>query len=85
MAENLPINDRLKRTILKALDLEGHDIRENTRADEVPGWDSLNHVRVILAVEKEFNVRLKGVEILRLKSVGELQKLVDLKSGTGGS
>ena len=79
------ISERLKKAILKALHLKDFDLKTETLAAEVPGWDSLNHVRVILAVEKEFNVRLKGVEILRLKSVGELQKLVDLKSGTGGS
>ena len=73
------ISERLKKTILKALRLSDHDIREETRADEIPGWDSLNHVQVILAVEKEYKIHFQGIEVLRLKNVGELQKLVDAK------
>ena len=46
---------------------------------QVPGWDSLNHVNVILAVEKHYNIRFKNIEILRLKNIGDLQRLVDSK------
>ena len=73
------ISERLKRTVLRALDLEDFNLREETLAHEVPGWDSLNHVRVILAVEKEYSIHLKGLEVLRLKNVGELQSLIDSK------
>ncbi len=73
------ISERLKQTILKELKLDDYDIRPEMRADEVPGWDSLSHINVILAVEKEYGVRFKGVEVLRLKNIGDLQKLVDSK------
>lgn len=74
------ISERLKKTILKVLRLEDYEINHDTRADEVPGWDSLNHINVILAVEKEYMVRFKNVEILKLKNIGDLQKLVDSKT-----
>ncbi|MFO7445103.1 MAG: acyl carrier protein [Ignavibacteriaceae bacterium] len=74
------ISDRLKKTILNELKLDDYDIRAEMRADEVPGWDSLSHINVILAVEKEYGVRFKGTEVLRLKSIGDLQKLVDSKT-----
>jgi len=48
----------------------------------VPGWDSLNHINIIIAVEKHFKVKFKSYELLRLKNVGELQKLVDLNSAS---
>jgi acyl carrier protein len=73
------ISERLKKTILKELNLEDYDMQDDMRADEVPGWDSLSHINVILAVEKEYGVRFKGTEVLRLKSIGDLQKLVDSK------
>ncbi len=73
------ISDRLKKTILNSLSLNDYDFKDDTLATEVPGWDSLNHVNVILAVEKEFNIRLKGIEVLRLKNVGELQNIIDEK------
>ena len=73
------ISDHLKKTILRTLDLDDFDLREDTVASRVPGWDSLSHVKVILAVEKAFAVRFGTRELLRLKNVGDLQALVDKK------
>ncbi|WP_337866671.1 acyl carrier protein [Ignavibacterium sp.] len=73
------ISERLKQVILKELKLDSFNFEENTTADQVPGWDSLSHLNVILAVEKEFNIRFKPYELLKLKNIGELQKLIDEK------
>ena len=73
------ISDRLKKTILNELELEDFDFVDETTANQVPNWDSLNHINVILAVEKEFKIKFKGAEILRIKNVGELQQLIDAK------
>jgi acyl carrier protein len=73
------ISDRLKQVILRELDVPDFDFEETTLASEVPGWDSLSHVRVIAAVEKEFGVRFKALEVMRLKNVGELGALLDKK------
>ena len=73
------INQDLKQIILKTLKLPEWDIQENTMATQVPGWDSLNHVNVILAVEKQFHVRFKPIEVLKLKNVGDLQRLLNAK------
>lgn len=73
------ISERLKKTILRELKIEDFEFKKDTAASDVPGWDSLNHINVILAIEKEYNIRFKNIEILRLKNVFELQTLVDSK------
>jgi acyl carrier protein len=73
------ISEELKTVILKALKIADWNITDATEAAEVPGWDSLNHVNVLLAVEKHFGIRFKNLEILRLKNVGDLQELVNSK------
>ncbi len=73
------IRNELSQTILRALKLESWDLAEETTAAQVPGWDSLSHVNVILAVERTFGVHFKNVEVLRLKNVGDLQRLLDSK------
>ncbi len=75
------ISPELKKVILSELDLDDFDLQDTTIAPEVPGWDSLNHVNIILAVEKFFNVKFKSYEVLRLKNVGDLQTLVNSKTG----
>jgi len=73
------ISDRLKATILKTLQLDDWDINEETLAYEVPGWDSLNHVAVLCAVEKAFGIRFQSSEVVNLQNIGELQMLVNEK------
>jgi len=74
------ISERLKGVILRELDLEDADLRDDTVAPDVPGWDSLSHARIITAVEREFGIVIRPMEALRLKNVGALQELVDRKS-----
>ena len=73
------IKHDLKRVILDELGLEDWQMEDETTAAEVPGWDSLSHANVILAVEKTFGVRFSNVEVLKLKSIGDLQHLLDSK------
>ena len=65
------IKNELKQVIVEALKLDGCEMQDDTTASEVPGWDSLSHVNIILAVEKRFGVRFKSLELLKLKNVGE--------------
>lgn len=71
-----PIDERLSRCILDALRLKSFPIRQSTKSYEVPGWDSLSHVTVIMAVEDAYNVRFKTSDIVALQSVGDLEHLV---------
>jgi acyl carrier protein len=73
------LSERLIKTLLRELSLEDYPLAESTVASEVPGWDSLSHVRILVAVEKEFGVRFKSLEVIRLKNLGDLQVLVDKK------
>jgi acyl carrier protein len=75
------ISDRLKKVILTQLKLDDFEFTDQTIAPQVPGWDSLAHVGIILAVEKEYGIRFKTLEVIHLKNVGELQAAVDKKVG----
>ena len=55
------------------------NINDETQAPEVPGWDSLNHANIIVAIEKDYGVRFKGLEVLKCNNVGALQNLVNSK------
>jgi len=73
------ITNELKNVILKQLNLDEFEMTDETVAPDVPGWDSLNHINIIVAVEEFFKVRFKSMEVLKLKNVGDLQRLVDAK------
>lgn len=73
------ISPELKKVILNQLNLDDYDLTDDTIAPDVPGWDSLNHINIIVAVEEHFKVKFKSMELLKLKNVGELQSLLDSK------
>ena len=45
--------------------------------DDIEKWDSLNHLRLITAVENEFNVRLSMSQIQGIECLGDLQSYVE--------
>ncbi len=47
----------------------------STTAD-VPQWDSMNHVQVILKVEESFGVRFKHAEIAGFENVGDMVEAI---------
>lgn len=49
-------------------------------ADDVDGWDSITHLDLIVSVEKAFNIKISGFEVMQLNNVGSLQNLVNKKT-----
>jgi acyl carrier protein len=58
-------------------------LKPDLTADDVDGWDSLSHIRLILSVQKKFGVKFSPVEMNRLKNVGDLIALTRAKQGQG--
>lgn len=51
-----------------------------TQAGDVPGWDSVTHITLVVAIEQKFGIRFNTAEIEELHSVGDLAKLVAQKT-----
>ena len=56
-------------------------LREETTGADVDGWDSVVHVMLILASEREFGVRFESSEIANAANVGEFVSLIESKRG----
>ena len=54
-----------------------------TSARDIPDWDSLRHIELLVAVEQEFRVRFNTGEVAGLKNVGEMVELIASKRGGG--
>lgn len=54
-----------------------------TTAHDIPEWDSLMHVSLVVAVEQHFGVRFSSGDVARLQNVGELLDLVQGQTGAG--
>lgn len=46
-------------------------VTDDLSAKDVDDWDSLQHINLIVALEKRFNIRFATAEISRLKEDGQ--------------
>lgn len=72
MSQRDSIKERLNTIFQDVFDDDEIEITEETTANDIEEWDSLNHITLMVAIEKEFDVTLKADEIGRLSGVGEL-------------
>ena len=52
---------------------------DEMKAIDVPSWDSLNNVKLVISIEQEFGFRFNLREINSLQNVGELLGLIEKK------
>lgn len=71
--------EKLQEVFRDVFDDEEIMIDAETTADDIDAWDSLTHVQLIVAVEKEFAVKFSTVEIMKMKNVGEFIDLINKK------
>lgn len=56
------------------------EINECTSMENTPGWDSLNHMEIMIALKEELSMTLSPEEISKATSVRTLSKLIEQKS-----
>ena len=51
-------------------------VGEETTADDIEDWDSLEHINLIVAIEKKFNIKFTMGEVTGMKNVGEMVTII---------
>lgn len=51
-------------------------LRDDLKAPDVPGWDSFNHINLVMQIEEDFGIRFTTEEISTLANVGEFKSLI---------
>jgi acyl carrier protein len=74
------IQEKLTSIFHDVFDDDSIVLRPDLTADDVPEWDSLSHVRLILAVQKTFSAKFSAAQTANLKNVGELIELIRAKT-----
>ena len=66
----------------RVFDDETIQLADATTAQDVPGWDSLTHINLIIEIEEEFGLTFTVDDIAGLKNVGEMVAMVERKLAT---
>lgn len=61
------------------LDEDTIELSESTTAPDVEGWDSLNNIQFIVAIEHHFDIKFDSDEMISWKNVGEMVSSIEEK------
>lgn len=67
---------RLRETFARFFGDASLEVGAATTAEDVPGWDSLANVELMVEIEEEFGIRFRTGEVADLASVGDLAELI---------
>ena len=72
MSQKKKILIKLQNIFRVIFDDDSIKLNSNTTAEDIEEWDSLNQIRIILACEKEFSIKLNPREINDFVNIGEM-------------
>ena len=70
---NVSIEDLLP-IFREVLENDGIELSESTVAADLPEWDSLNHIYLVVAIEKQFKIKFTTHQIQSWQCVGDVLK-----------
>lgn len=73
------ILSRITEIVRDQLDEDDIVLTLATEASDIDGWDSLAHVRIVVAIEEAFGIQFQTTEITSLKNVGDLVAIVEAR------
>jgi acyl carrier protein len=76
------INSRLQTIFRDVFDDDAIVITRATHAGDIPDWDSLAQINLVVAIEKEFVVTMSLQDLATLTNVGDMIDLIRAKVAT---
>jgi len=69
--------ERIRQIMMDVFELDELSITEATTANDIEQWDSLSHIRLMVAIERAFKIRFTNAEIENMKDIGDLVTSID--------
>ncbi|MBO7374936.1 MAG: acyl carrier protein [Lachnospiraceae bacterium] len=77
--ERADIYTKLNEVFRDVFDDDSITVNDNTTANDIEDWDSLEHINLVVAVENCFKIKFNMGEVAALKNVGEMVDLISAK------
>ncbi|TPN89115.1 acyl carrier protein [Aquimarina algicola] len=68
---------KVREAFISVLEHENFELKDETTANDVDGWESITHMMIISEVEKQFNIKFKLMDLMNMNNVGDLIKTIE--------
>jgi len=68
-AKDQQLVERVIEALTQALNVQNGDLNAETQFGDLPQWDSMGHMEVMVALEKDFGVEINADTITELVSI----------------
>ena len=69
----MDLHNRLEEVFRQVFDNDALTLRDQMKAADIEGWDSVAHINLMFGIEQAFGIRFKGNELADMKNIGELK------------
>ena len=66
---------------IDVLDDDTIQLTPQTASGDIKEWDSLNHIQLIVAIEKRFKIRFTASEIQKWENIGDICEAITKAAG----
>jgi len=77
--ERKEIIEKLDAIIAASVNHHNFTLADSTKPADVDKWDSLANAMIITAIEQEFQIKLKFMELVAWKTIGQLVDIISKK------
>jgi len=73
------LDQRLEKVIREVFNLESGTIEEDWTSDDIPDWDSVGHLNLIMEIEKTFNIKIEIEEMFEVEKLSDITRILKKK------
>ena len=70
------VYEKLNEVFQDVFDDEEITVNDATTANDIEDWDSLEHINLVVAVEKKFGIKFNMGEVNSMQNVGEMVDII---------
>lgn len=68
--------ERVNEVFRDVFDDDDISVGEETTANDIEDWDSLEHIHLVAAIEQEFKMKFTMGQVVSMKNVGEMVTII---------